>query len=591
MTDTNLNFAKIVANPTPFGWSQVYSAGKLFAAISLEKAEETEEKDYLNILGKEILNTLEQEFFTLETKDLESIRQAVLTTSSRVPKDVVLSFVIGSVTNNILYLYILGNGKADIKRDGSLGTLLQASDQQNDSLKEASGYLQEKDVIILQTKQFSEVISEAVLSEFLESPSIADAAENLAPVVKEKESPTSSSIIAEYKLPVNNELTQASIIADEQTISEDAVLTQNKNAYELDQNPEKKVNPLTSIFSVFKNLPKINTSGLSHPRKIILLVVGLIIIIFAASIFFAVKKQDTQKVTADFQNTYPKAEKKYEEGQSLVDLNQALAKDSFDQAKNILETSKDKFPKDSTQEKQILTLLTKVNDALGNSAKSSNTNATEAKANESTYLSNESKNAALDYTKDDKNIYFITSKAISSIPSAGTDSKELIKNNSDWKSIGGLATYNTNLYVLDKDQNQIIKFLNNGAAYSKSDYLSASAKADFTKAVSITTDNNIYVLFTDGTITKYFKGNAVDFSLNGLDKPLLSPTKIYSTPDFDNIYILDKGNGRVVVFDKKGLYKAQYLSPIIKSAKDFEVLESDKKVYILSGSKIYKINL
>jgi len=68
MTTSNLSFAKIVANPSALGWSQVYSAGKLFAAISLEKSEEGQEKDYLNVLGKEILSTLEQEFFTLETK-------------------------------------------------------------------------------------------------------------------------------------------------------------------------------------------------------------------------------------------------------------------------------------------------------------------------------------------------------------------------------------------------------------------------------------------------------------------------------------------------------------------------------------------
>lgn len=63
MADTELTFAKIVGNPTPYGWSQVYSAGKLFAAISLERKEDTTEKDYLHVLGKEVLNTLEQEFF------------------------------------------------------------------------------------------------------------------------------------------------------------------------------------------------------------------------------------------------------------------------------------------------------------------------------------------------------------------------------------------------------------------------------------------------------------------------------------------------------------------------------------------------
>src|SRR3989344_2581277 len=102
MAEAELNFAKIVANPTPLGWCQVYSAGKLFAAISLEKQEEEGEKDYLNVVGKEILNTLEQEFFILEKKDLDSIREAVLTTSKKIPEDVIVSFnVYLSISDNI----------------------------------------------------------------------------------------------------------------------------------------------------------------------------------------------------------------------------------------------------------------------------------------------------------------------------------------------------------------------------------------------------------------------------------------------------------------------------------------------------------
>ena len=129
MPESNLTFAKIVANPNAYSWSQAYNAGKLFAVLSLETQEESQEKDYLNVLGKEILDTLEQEFFTLETKDLESIKQAITTTSGKIPQEVNCSFVIGSVVNNVLYVYVLGNGSVCLKRGGKLGSLLDARDQ------------------------------------------------------------------------------------------------------------------------------------------------------------------------------------------------------------------------------------------------------------------------------------------------------------------------------------------------------------------------------------------------------------------------------------------------------------------------------
>ena len=592
MAEAELNFAKIVANPTPLGWCQVYSAGKLFAAISLEKQEETEEKDYLNVVGKEILNTLEQEFFILEKKDLDSIREAVLTTSKKIPEDVIVSFVVGSVVDNILYVYIIGDGKVDIKREDKLGTILQASDQKNDSLSQASGFLQDKDIIILQTRSFAEVISENTLSEVLDNPSISDAAENLAPLVHEKENALASCIIVGLT-EVSKESVYESVKEEKQPEEDmqkegkqESYFTKNEENFDRDLSYKPKIS-----LSFLKNFKFFKISGLNHTRKLILTIVIIIIIIFATSIFFALQKQQNDKLALEFNRILPQAQKKYDEGKSLSDLNQALAKDSFLTAQKILDEEKDKFPKDSTYSKQILDLLSKVNNEIGSSPKPTTSTVKEVSSSDSVYLSLQLKNSALYFTLDEKTVYFITSKEISSIANGSSASKSLIKNDNDWESVGGLATYSTNLYVLEKSQNQILKFVNSGSEYSKADYLTASEKPDFSKATSITIDNNVYVLFSGGTVSKYFKGNSQDFSLKGLDKPMSSPTRIYSNPDFDNIYILDNGNSRILAFDKTGNFKAQYQAQVIKNAKDFEVLEKDKKIFVLSSGKVYQIDI
>lgn len=597
MAESNLNFAKIVANPTPYGWSQAYSAGKLFAVISLEKEPEVEEKDYLNVVGKEILNTLEQEFFTLETKDLESIKQAVSTTLQKVPQNVSLSFVAGSIVGNVLYLYILGNGKADIKRNGTLGTLLEASDQTNDSIKEASGFLQDADVLILQTKKFSEVISDSTLLEFLENSTITDASENLAPLVHEKENPTASAVIVNYK-----EQTKVEEFAQEEKSQEQVHQepisqpdqSENRTGYPATENEKPKTTLLTKLsspFSILKRLRIPSISGLSQPRKVILLIVVVIVILFVGSVFFALQKQGVEKVQSQFASIYPQALKKYEEGQSLMDLNQTLAKDSFEQAKKILNDGKSTLPKNSSQESKVTELLAKIDTALGSSAISQSVNAAEVNLSESPYLLVQTKENALDFTKDDKNTYLVDASELASIVNGQTLSKTLFKNDKDWKDVGGIAVYNTNLYVLDRDQNQILKFVNTGAEYQKSNYFPQGTTPDFGKAVSIAIDNNVYVLFSDGNVVKYFKGQSQDFSLKGLDKPLLNPSKIYANTDFDNIYVLDKGNSRVVVFDKTGNFKAQYLAGVVKNAKDFEALEKDKKIFVLNSNKIFQIDL
>src|SRR3989344_874695 len=102
--DTSISFSKIVATPTLNSWSQAYNAGRLFAVLSIEKAEDHHDIESLNILGKDLLDKLEQEFFTIEVKDLESIKKAVLGTFENAAKGIVVSFTLGFFDENVLYL-------------------------------------------------------------------------------------------------------------------------------------------------------------------------------------------------------------------------------------------------------------------------------------------------------------------------------------------------------------------------------------------------------------------------------------------------------------------------------------------------------
>lgn len=608
MIEPNLSFAKIVANPSIYSWSQAYNAGKLFAVLSLETQEDTAEKDYLNVLGKEILDILEQEFFTLETKDLESIKTATQTASEKIPAEIKCSFVVGAFIGSVLYVYIVGDGKVSLKRAGKLGHLLEAYDQETKAIKVASGFLEEEDIVVLQTKQFSKVISTDTLFDLLDGLPPQDAAENIAPILHEKDEPGAASIIVGYKKPVENILSapiDEPFEEKEPNFTQvEAIDTHNKeeapqeetpqnpfytSRLEKDNNFGNKSNPLKSLISKVR-LPKIG--GLDHPKKVLLTIVVIILVVFIGSVFFALKKQESSKIKAAFASIYPQAEKKYEEGQGLVGLNQSLANDSFQSAKQILEKGKDQLPKNSPEEKQVLSLLAKVNSALGTTASISNSTPQKtADFSQSPLLSAENKNSAPYFSEDDKNIFGLTSDEIYTLNKDGSSKKTIIKNNNIWQSAGGLSVYFGNLYVLDKKQNQIFKFVPTDSSYSKTNYLSETESADFTNAKAITIDSSIYVLFSDGKITKYTKGKEDTFNLTNLDKNLSSPTRIYSNLNFDNIYVLDNGNSRIVVLDKTGAYKTSYQATFIKNATDFDVFEKDKKIFVLSSGKLYEVDL
>lgn len=570
--------AKIVSTPTDTSWSQAYNAGKLYAVLALEKKEAEQEQAEgetdLNLIGKETLEALENEFFTLETKDLEGIKGAVERAVNKVPSGIKSSLVVTAESLNILYVVIKGAGKVDLKRGDQIGPVLQSNDE--NGFKTGSGFLQDDDILILQTPEFSEVISEALLTQTIDSQGPSEIAESLAPKIHQSGKGGAASVIMRYK--------------DEAPLP---TVTESAEDTPTEVNEENKAKAglklASDYFLQVKSLIKnkgLNTSSLPHSKKVLLTIGLILVLVFAGTIMLAMKKQNDAKVKEAYAQVYVEAQKKYEEGKSLMDLNQALARDSFDEAKKILEEGQDRFPKGSTERKNVESLLAQVNQTLTDSSGVSRVNPAEVNKNESELLSFAlSQKAGLHFTKDDKNIYTVTETAVLN------DSKELFKNQGDWENAGGIGTFLGNIYVLDKSSDQILKFVaTSGGGYGQSNYFTSNQKPDLSNAQSMAIDGSIYVLFKDGTVSKFTRGNKDNWQIQGLDKPLLNPTRIYTAPD-SNIYILDSGNSRIVEFGRDGRYQSQYVASIFKDAKEMDVEESAGKILILIGSKIYKIDL
>jgi len=660
MAGANLAFSKVVATPTELAWSQAYSAGSLFAAISLQAGTPPQsESENLGSIGKDLISTLESEFFTLETKDLESIKLAITTTFARVNENISQSFIICYLNENILYLYASGEGKAVLKRGEKIGTVLEGESGNN--IKSASGYVQPKDIIILQTKQFIRIISTSTLASSLDKNVPSDITEELAPFIHEKAEGGASAIVLSYNEGVISE-EEAAAVASVTTVASAEVTSQVHEGLEKmaqqDENPENfnpEVNrelnesisedeiisqpgpfvpPISTspaqtqdISEVVKPQPTFSQSDrpienpapknlginndptspyatpqkskrklglggigkLPRSRKIILIIGIMLFTIIIVASLFAVMNQKNSNNQELFTGIYNEARTKYEEGQSLKDLNASLAQENFQQAQAILEKNKDTFPEGSDEDNQIEALLSQVNSQLSGTSSGSGSNssssATEVEKSESKILSSQIDNPNGTYfTQNEDFIYFLDSKGVNKIDK-GNNEKEL-SIDKDWETAGGIGVFGSNVYVLDKTEN-IFKFVPSGADFTKSNYLSGTP--DLKDSAAMGVDGSIYVLNTDGTIDKYTKGAKEDFSITGLEKPLSTPTRIVSYEDDTNLYILDKGNSRIVVLDKDGKFVKAYSSDIIKSAIDIDPQETKKAIFVLSNEKVYKI--
>lgn len=580
----SLAYAKIVATPTAVGWSQVYNAGSLFSALSLTIKNQTEtEEATLPATGKDILNNLEAEFFSLEKKTLDNIKTAIKKSFENVPAGITADACLAYFKDNILYLFIIGKGKIIMKRHEKLGLLVEKNDYDAPILT-ASGHLQPGDILLLQTDHFTQNVPNVNITTAFELQLPNDIAESLSPHVHEKEDGSQAAIIVSYNGAAHAQ----------HNLEENTPLTKPPIAKE--KKEETALHPKPSFRFSFPKLkkfsPKIKFPAprLTLLQKISLLIGALILIALIISIITTKTQEEKTKYQTLYQQISSQAQKKYDEGKTLAKLNPNLAQDDFTEAQKILRQNINKFKTDSPERANLNELLRQIEAGLTPAASPLNKiSPIIADIGEFDLLNIEKTKQGISFSQDKNSVYLLTDKAITSIDKTNGSKKDIILNNQDWDQAIALSAYQGNIYILDKKEG-VIKFIAAQNGFGKNAYFK-EAPPNLSQTKNMSIDGSIWILMGDGKILKYTKGEQENFSITGLNLPLKNPTKIFTTRDLDSLYILDNGNGRIVKLGKNGEYQSQYHADILSSALDFEILDNDQKALILSKDKIYSLPL
>ena len=173
----------------------------------------------------------------------------------------------------------------------------------------------------------------------------------------------------------------------------------------------------------------------------------------------------------------------------------------------------------------------------------------------------------------------------------GKEAKLVLEKN--WDGDVLVHVFGGNLYLLEKDTSQIYRFpaTSTNRFGARQNWFGPGLSLDLSSAQDLSVDGSIWVLFPQGKIQKYTRGTIDSFKPGNIDQGISSATDIYTDEDSQNLYILDKGNNRVVVVTKEGDYVAEYSNSQIKDTKKIIVSEKDKKLLLLTGPKLYSVDL
>lgn len=598
MPAPNISFAKIVATPTETAWSQAYNAGSLFLTLSLTSEDE---EVSLPEEGKKLLNAIEAEFFGLEEKSLTTIQTVLTQTFVSLPPTITISLALIYIKDDLVYCFLQGEGAITLKREDKRAALL--SGRKSPTLQTASGYLKTDDILLLQTEQFVTLIPEKMLIEAFEYPLPTDIAETITPLVHNNHEGGASAIVLAFKgiprpFTPGNTLSESE---DDTSSPEELSVSTTSPAVNPHHHPEKIDEPShavamdqdkPSFFTLLrKKLFSFSPLGrLPRQKQLILGLSVLLLLVLLGSIVFTKQSQQQKEQQALFEEVYPQALKAYENGESLVSLNESFARDDFLKAQEILTELDGKFPPGSEEGKKIASLQEKLTKRLGSSGSGTSLKAEKAQPEDAPVLAAiQTTKGALAVTEDNEAIYLITNKTIDKIDKTTEKKEELIENDETWEQPVAISVYGSNLYVLDQRQG-LLKFVPTDEGYEETSYFTSS-EPNLSQTVSLTIDGSVYLLYKDGTIEKYTRAQKDPFTLSGIEPPLKNPSALTTTSGGKSLYILDKSNSRIVQVGKDGTYQKTYTSDVLKTAQAFSLSSSENEIFVLSEGTLYSLHL
>ena len=159
--------------------------------------------------------------------------------------------------------------------------------------------------------------------------------------------------------------------------------------------------------------------------------------------------------------------------------------------------------------------------------------------------------------------------------------------------IKDIDSYSNFIYTLNPTSNQIYKFKKTQAGFdSGNPWLEIDENISVENAISLTIDGSIYVLRSDGTIDKYRTGSKQKFSVEIPSTPVSDTSTIYTKPEMNYLYVTDKQNKRIILFDKSdGKLVKQFVNDKFNNLQNIIVDQKEETIYALSGNNIFEIEI
>lgn len=574
--------------------------GELICVVSTKKHTEGVSPA---VASREIFERLKNKFYSSDVSAFNALKNAVGT----IVQELSLTWgeidlVVVNFTGEVLYAVVYGFSQVAIVRGGMFAPILAGKGE----LVSASGYPKFGDFLILGTRDFFESVPQAELKKIL--------------IENQEVQPGLFHRFVNPGMP----LFGVGVVSFDERVREHFVSFGTGN---FKSKPKLALTGIFEKISVFTGKFKpsrgiyIKSGGFGEyesKNKRVTLTVGIILItLLLISIVFGVRQRNTRLKKEQYEPRLTQAIHEFEEAISLYSINPERSRELFLSSREIAnqlsgEGIKDEalvelLPKIKEQEGSILgEYMAEPENFIDLSLLSSGFSGTDlASSGEEIFVldKNNKKIAQVNLVSKRSQVvagegdYQDASQVIAYEDRVFVDDNGVLelgggrRIDKDWEGDVLFYSYAGNIYVLEKASPNIWRFSGvSGGFSSRQSWLGSGLTLDFSDAKSIVIDGSVWVL-GDSDIQKFTFGTIDTFRIAGLPGSLGGAVNIYTNEDSQYLYVLDPGEKRIIVLDKEGKFKAQYISQDFSRAQDLVVSEEERRVIILIDGNLSSIEL
>lgn len=565
-------------------------------------------------LGREVLARLHEEYYGKIGR--ESSFRLLTNAVGRVHKEFSgkwgsVEIVAAVILEKSVNFAAVGGASVVLSRDGNIVNIISSSEE----VQNSSGYWRDGDLFLLGTSSFYSKVAKGVLRVVLEKQDATTCVEDLLPLFHaESGSGKVGAAAIEVHKTVNEAIDKQE--PSDALVSQSGVVLSESLAVKVAGFLENIEKVLRSLLPEKKVYVEGYQAGLPGTRRRVASLVGvLLLVLLVISIIFGYQRNKQRLYRQSYESDVAEIKHNLEEARQLASLDPLRSRDLLrgaqeqldsvrgrgvqdpvlDELAGSISNSFQEFLHEYNEDSQLfldLGLLREGFSADLVSASGGNIVVADKSTKKIITVNLETKKATVvggSSSGDleaialyDRDVFFASGDGIWQVSESNTKIFDKY-----WGSGVLLYAYSGNLYLVDKQNGEIWRHSGlEGNFDSQRSWLAPGIEGNFEDAVSLAIDGSIWVLHGDGVLEKYVLGVPQQFSLSGEPLVLNQANDVYTDEEQEFLYLLDNNLGRVVVFDKTGMYKSQYVNSDLKNASGIVVSEKLGMIVFASGSHL-----